>query len=289
MIRFDRRFLFIIPAFILYTIFMMYPLFNGVALSFTQFAGVGEAKWIGIGNYQEILTNNLYIKILLNTLFYTFLVVFFQNGIGLILAALLHNLAFVRNLFRSALLIPSMMSLVIAGYVWQYLYSPVGGGLNESLAAIGLTKWQQIWLGDPSIALISVASVHIWMYIGYSTAIFLAGFASISTEVQEAAKMDGASSLKRFFHVDLPLLAPAMTVNITLSTINSLKSFEFPYIMTSGGPDNATMTLGLKIFRLIFAEYKFGMAASLSVVLIVMVAFIAVVQNRYLRSREDRI
>ncbi|RKF20460.1 sugar ABC transporter permease [Alginatibacterium sediminis] len=268
---------------------MIYPLFSGVSLSFTTFSGVGEAKWTGLDNYQTIFTDSVYLKILSNTLIYSAFVVVFQNGIGLAIASMLNGLPKVRSLFRTALLVPSMVSLVIAGYVWQYLYSPLGGGLNEALAALGLKSVQQIWLGDPSIALIAVAAVHVWMYIGYSAAIFLAGYAGISSELQDAARMDGATRWKRFRFIEFPLLAPALTVNITLATINSLKSFEFPYIMTGGGPDGATMTLGLKVIKLLFNEYKFGLAAALSVVLIVMVASIGLVQNAYLRRREDRI
>ncbi|TBR38006.1 sugar ABC transporter permease [Marinomonas agarivorans] len=255
----------------------------------TEYAGVGEGKWVGTENYEEIFSDQRYIQVLKNTVFYAILVVVFQNGIGLVFAALLNSLPQVRNLFRTALLVPSMLSLVIAGYIWQYLYSPIGGGLNEVLAAIGLSSLQQVWLGDSNIALISVAAVHVWMFVGYSTAIFLAGYAGISSEIKEAAQLDGVSPIKAFFYIDIPLLAPAITVNITLATIGTLKSFEFPFIMTSGGPDYATMTLGLKIFTLIFQDFKYGMAAALSVVMILLVALITIVQNSYLRAREDKI
>lgn len=287
--RVDKRLYFIVPALIIYVLFSIYPLFKGVSLSFTEYAGVGTGTWVGLDNYHEIFTDHRYIKVLKNTMIYAIVVVVFQNGIGLIFAAVLNSLPQVRNLLRTALLVPSMLSLVIAGYVWQYLYAPMGGGLNELLASLGLSSLQQVWLGDSKIALFSVAAVHVWMFVGYSTAIFLAGYAGISSEIKDAARVDGVSPIKSFFHIDIPLLAPAITVNVTLATIGTLKSFEFPYIMTLGGPDYATMTLGLRIFTLIFQDFKYGMAAALSVVMIVLVALITMVQNSYLRSREDRI
>lgn len=262
---------------------------KGISLSMTEYAGVGEATWVGLENYQEIFQDQRYLQVLKNTLVYGVVVVIFQNGLGLIFAAILNSIPAVRDALRTALLVPSMLSLVIAGYVWQYLYAPMGGGLNELLASFGMSSMQQVWLGDSNIAIFSVAAVHVWMFVGYSTAIFLAGYAGISSEVKDAARVDGVSPVKSFFHIDIPLLAPAITVNITLATIGTLKSFEFPFIMTGGGPDYATMTLGLKIFQLIFQDFKYGSAAALSVIMIVLVAVITIIQNSYLRSREDRI
>ncbi|MDN2483015.1 carbohydrate ABC transporter permease [Vibrio agarivorans] len=285
----DKRLYFLIPALFLYLMFTIYPVFKGISLSMTEYAGVGEATWVGLDNYREIFSDQRYVQVLKNTMVYGVVVVVFQNGLGLIFAAILNSIPAVRDALRTALLVPSMLSLVIAGYVWQYLYAPMGGGLNELLASFGMGSMQQIWLGDSSIALFSVAAVHVWMFVGYSTAIFLAGYAGISTEVKDAARVDGVSPIKSFFHIDVPLLAPAITVNITLATIGTLKSFEFPFIMTGGGPDYATMTLGLKIFQLIFQDFKYGSAAALSVVMIVLVALITIIQNSYLRAREDRI
>jgi raffinose/stachyose/melibiose transport system permease protein len=287
--NFDRRLVFVIPALILYLAFSIYPLLKGVSLSLTDFSGVGEADWVGVENYKEILSDPQYTKVIKNTLLYAAVVVVFQNAIGLFFAAMLNALPAVRNVLRTALLVPSMLSLVIAGYVWQYLYSPMGGGINEVLGALGLHSLQNVWLGDSKLALFSVAAVHVWMFAGYSTAIFLAGFAGISPDIRDAGKVDGVPPLTQLLKIDLPLLAPAITVNITLATIGTLKSFEFPYIMTLGGPDNATMTIGLKIFLLLFQDYKFGMAAALSVLMIFIVAVISLVQNTYLRRREDMI
>uniref|UniRef100_UPI003F491DF7 carbohydrate ABC transporter permease n=1 Tax=Cupriavidus necator TaxID=106590 RepID=UPI003F491DF7 len=275
------------PALLLYAVFGIYPLISAVKLSFTSFAGVGEQKWIGLKNYIEILSDPTYITVLKVTLAYTVVVVVIQNLLGLLFAALLFSLPKIRSAARVALLVPSMYSAVIAAFVWQYIYSPLGGGLNEILKAMGLGDYQSTWLGEPSIALFSVAAVQIWMYVGYSTAIFLAGYMSIPTELHDAARIDGANAWHRFTKIDVPLLAPSFTVNITLSTIGTLKSFELPLVLTQGGPDGATTTLGLQIFNSLFSDYRFGFSSALSIVMLLMIVTIAYAQNWFLRRREQ--
>lgn len=282
----NRLLWFALPALLVFAVFTLYPLVNAVRLSFTSFTGVGEAKWIGWENYRAIFTDPAYLGVLKVTVGYALVVVVVQNFLGLLIAALLYSLPKVRNMARVALLVPSMYAAVIAAFIWEYLYSPLGGGLNEVLKAIGLGGWQQVWLGDPSIALFSVAAVQIWMYVGYSTAIFLAGFLSIPPELHDAAQMDGANAWQRFTRIDIPMLAPAFTVNITLSTIGTLKAFEMPLVLTHGGPDGATTTLGLQIFESLFSEYKFGFSSALAIVMLVLTIVIVYVQNTLLRRRE---
>ncbi len=282
----NRLLIFTLPALVIFFVFTMYPLLNSVRLSFTNFSGVGEAQWVGFGNYISIFSNKVYLGVLKVTLFYSVIVVVIQNLLGLLIAAYLFSLPKAVSTARVALLVPSMYSAVIAAYIWEYIYSPLGGGLNQVLGLLGLESWRQIWLGDPSIALFSVAAVQIWMYVGYSTAIFLAGFLSIPRELHDAAKIDGANAWQRFFEIDIPMLAPAFTVNITLSTIGTLKAFEMPLVLTHGGPDGATTTIGLQFFNTLFGEYKFGLACALAVVILLMTVSVTWVQNYYLRRRE---
>ncbi|TDS70422.1 sugar ABC transporter permease [Comamonas sp. JUb58] len=284
----NRLLLFTLPALLLFAVFSLYPLLNTFHLAFTDFGGVGEAKWVGWKNFSEIFGNPQYLSVLKITFVYAVIVVITQNVLGLLIAALLYSLPAFRNSARVALLVPSMYSAVIAAFVWQYIYSPLGGGLNELLSLIGAQGWQRIWLGEPGIALFSVAAVQIWMYVGYSTAIFLAGYLSIPRDLHDAASIDGASALQRFWRIDVPMLAPSFTVNVTLSTIGTFKAFEFPLVLTQGGPDGATTTLGLQIFNSLFSEYRFGFASALSVVMLLLIALIAYTQNWYLRRRELR-
>jgi len=283
-----RIFLFTVPALLVLGTFFLYPIGLSLQLSFTDFTGVGIPEYVGWKNYERIFTRSRYLDALGVTLAFTLVVVTVQTATGLFFAALLHRLPAVRDLCRAALFMPAMMSFVIVGYVWQFIYSPFEGGLNSLLAALGLASWQHSWIGDPDTALFALAFAHIWMFTGYTTAIFLAGYAAIPQEYDEAARLEGTSGWQRFRHIEVPLLAPSFTINIVLSTIGTLKTFELPFIMTRGGPDGATRTLSLHIIDSLFGDYRFGFASALSMVMLILVVVVALVQNRVLRAREER-
>ncbi len=279
--------MFVIPAVIVLGVFFIYPIGLTFYYSFTDFTGVGEAEFNGLRNYDRFLARPRYMEALKTTFLFTLIVVTVQTSAGLFFAAMLHRLPEIRNFARAALFTPAMMSFVIVGYVWQFIYSPFNGGLNAILEAVGMGGLARGWLGDPDTALMAIAIAHVWMFTGYTTAIFLAGFANIPADIDEAGRLDGASSWQRFRHLELPLLAPSFTINIVLSTIGTLKTFELPFIMTRGGPDGATRTLSLEIIDQLFGNYRFGFASALSIVMLVVVILVAFVQNKYLRSRED--
>lgn len=278
---------FVLPALVVVAVFFVYPLLLALNLSFTDSEGFADYSYVGLQNYQRIFTRARHLDAIRVTLLFTLLVVVAQTGLGLLFALALQRLPAIRNLCRAALFLPAMLSFVVVGYVWQFIYSPFSGGLNALLAAAGLESLQSAWLGQPVSALICVAIAHVWMFTGYTAAIFLAGFAAIPADLTDAARLDGARGWQRFRHIELPLLAPAMTVNVVLATIGTLKTFELPFIMVRGGPDGATRTLGLQIIETLFGQYRFGLASALSMVLLVVIIAIAWVQNSYLRARED--
>jgi raffinose/stachyose/melibiose transport system permease protein len=280
-------YIFTIPALLVLGVFFIHPIFLTLDMSFTNFQGIGEAKEVGWKNYERIFSRDRYLRELWVTLWYTVVVVTSLTITGLFFAAVLHRMPSIRNFSRAALYTPAMMSFVVVGYVWQFLYSPINGGINTALRDIGLGAWEQNWLGDPSLALYSVAFTQIWMFTGFTCAIFLAGFAGISEEIGEAAKLEGASSWQIFRDIELPLLAPSITVSVVLTTIGTLQTFELPFILTNGGPDGATRMLSLEIIDNLFGQYKFGFASALSIVMLILVLLVAFVQNKILRNREN--
>ncbi len=279
--------LFLSPAVLVLGLFFVYPIFLTGEMSLTNFKGVGAAEFIGLKNYERFASRARYSDALGVTLWFTTIVVVTQTLAGLFFAAMLHRLPAIRNVSRAALFTPAMMSFVIVGYVWQFIYSPFDGGLNTLLRAAGLGDLARGWLGDPDTALYAIAIAHVWMFTGYTTAIFLAGYATMPADIEEAGRLDSASSFQRFRHLEVPMLAPSFTINIILSTIGTLKTFELPFIMTRGGPDGATRTLSLEIIDQLFGEYRFGFASALSIIMLVIVIAVAYVQNRYLRGREQ--
>lgn len=281
------RMMLLAPALAILGIFFVYPILLTFYYSFTDFTGVGTPEWAGTVNYERFIARDRYPAALGVTLWFTVVVVTVQTLLGLFFAAMLHRLPAIRNVARAALFMPAMMSFVVVGYVWQFIYSPFNGGLNSLLTSIGLESLTRGWLGDPATALYAIAAAHVWMFAGYTTAIFLAGFANIPAEIEEAGRLDGASNWQRFRHLELPLLAPAFTINVILSTIGTLKTFELPFIMTKGGPDGATRTLSVEIMDNLFRSYKFGFASALSIIMLVIVIIVAFIQTKYLRGQED--
>ncbi|SCB36567.1 carbohydrate ABC transporter permease [Rhizobium hainanense] len=282
-----QKALFLAPAVIMLTVFFLFPLFEAVRLSFTDSSGLGDYSYVGFSNYVRVFTRSKYYDSFTITIEFVALVVVLQTALGLAFATVLNAMPTIRNFCRAALFMPAMMSFIIVGYIWSFILSPFSGGLNAFLDSAGLGMLKHEWLGDPVTALLFVAVAHVWMFTGYTCAIFLAGFANIPSDLEEAAKLDGANAWQRFCRIQLPLLAPSFTVNIMLSTIGTMKTFELPFVMTKGGPDGATQTIGLQIIQTLFQEYRFGLASALSVVLLVLVLIVAFVQNRLLRRREE--
>lgn len=278
--------LLILPAGVLFCAFVIYPLFRGVQLSFTDAIGPVGGKFIGFDNYVKIMNDPTALKALVNTLQYTVVVVVVQNAIALFVAFWLFKLERVRSFVRAGLLLPAMMAFVAVGYLWSFIYSPLGGPLVQVMNALGLQRFEKIWLGDPDTALWAIAFVYIWMYTGYSATIFLANYLAISPSLLEAAKLDGARGWKRFRHIDWPLLAPSLTINVTLSVIGSLRVFDLPFIMTNGAPNDATQTLSLVIYNSSFASYQFAYGTSLAVALLLLTVIVGVTQATLLRRRE---
>jgi raffinose/stachyose/melibiose transport system permease protein len=223
-----------------------------------------------------------------HTILYAAVVVIAQNGLGLLFASMLFRRPKVRKALSVTLLTPTLVSPVMAAFIWSYLFAP-DGGINALLGLLGLDSLEHVWLGDTSTALYAVAAVNIWMFAGYSCAIFLAGYMSLPTELLDAAAVDGANGWRRFRSIEWPMLAPALTVNVTLSLIGSLKVFEFPLVLTNGGPAGSTETLTTLVYRNVFGGGKFALGIAISVLLLVTVVVLSSATSSLLRLRERRI
>jgi raffinose/stachyose/melibiose transport system permease protein len=274
------------PALLLYGVFLVYPTLRGIQLSFTNSQGVVGGQFIGLANYRRLLHDPTVISALKNILIFAVFVVIVQNSIALAIAYWLKSLPSLRNFVRGGLLLPSMMSAVTIGYVWSIIYSPVGGPLDAVMTALGLHGMEQVWLGDSRTALLAIALANIWAYIGYSATIYLSNYLAIPETIFDAAAVDGATGFRRFRAIDWRLLAPALTVNITLSMIGSLKVFELPLVMTNGGPFNTTESLSLLIYQDSFTNYQFGYGAAVSVLLLAITILVSLVLVNLLRRRE---
>jgi ABC-type sugar transport system permease subunit len=259
---------------------------RGVLLSFTNARGVTGGSFVGLANYRQVFSDQTIASSIRNTIVFAVVVVIVQHVLALSLAFWVYNHPRLRNAVRGGLLLPAMMPVVTIAYVWTFIYSPVDGPLNSLLNLIGLGRFTQVWLGDSRTALLAIAVTNIWTYLGYAMAIYLAGYMSIDRSTIEAASLDGATGWRRFRHIDWPLLAPALTINITLSTIGSLRVFELPFVMTKGGPNLATETFSFAIYQQAFVNFQFGYGTAIAVVLLLVTVVVSTLLATVLRRRE---
>jgi len=275
------------PALLVYAVVVLYPSGAGIVYAFTDWTGIGDWSFVGFDNFTKLWGDDAARGSLANTLLLTIAIVLVQNGIGLLLALGVHALVKSRSLLRVIFFAPAVVSPVMVAFLWKYVYNPKPNeGLNGLLAAVGLGSWRQDWLGDPDLALWSVAFMVVWQFAGYSMVIFLAGLESVPENLHEAAMIDGAGRWQRFRHVTWPLLAPAVTVNIMLSTIGGLKLFDQVYAATNGGPGYASETLSTVLYKQAFVFGNYGYSTAIALVLALFVAAVSLVQIHFLRGRE---
>jgi multiple sugar transport system permease protein len=290
--RRERRagWLFSAPALTLIGMFFFVPVFGGLLLSLTDFDiyAIGDptvARFVGLANYSRVLANPVFWKALGNTLFFV--------GVGgplsvlaSLVAALLVSGRRVRfpGLFRSIFFMPVVTTLVAVAIVWRYLYHPQYGLLNWVLGAAGLPAVD--WLGDPHWAMFAIIVMSVWKNFGYNMLIFVAGLHSIPEELYEAAQIDGASPWARFVHITLPGLAPTFLFVGVTTMLGQFQLFSEPYVMTEGGPLQATTTIVLLMYQEGFRWWRLGMAAAIAFLLFVIMLGGTLLQMRLQRRGE---
>jgi ABC-type sugar transport system permease subunit len=288
--QFSVPFLFLLPALVIFTAFVIYPIVGSLYYSLTDWDGLAPSPhFVGLANFQQLLSDPTVFINVKNTLIFAAGVMVVQNGVALLLALILdgflRRLTFLRVLF----LIPAMFSALAIGYTWSYIYSPTFGFLDTFLSKIGLTGLQQDWLGNPHLTLASLIFTNSWEFMGLSMVIFLAGLQAVPTELYEAASIDGTSGWQRFRHITFPLIAPAVTINVVLTMIGSMKTFDLIFVMTNGGPGNASQTLALRIYNEAFNLNHFGYATAVGIVMSLFILGLSVLNLRLLRKREVEI
>ncbi|MFM9331241.1 carbohydrate ABC transporter permease [Paenibacillus mesotrionivorans] len=279
--------LFILPSFILYTLFVIYPTLNSFNLSFTNWDGVSDTiHYIGFDNFVEMFHSERVYNALKNTLIISISLVVLENILAIMLAMLVDQVKWFKNLFRSIFYFPVLLSGIVMGFVWAIIFNYNFGVINQLLERIGLESLKVDWLGSPKYALMAIIITTVWKGAGYYMIIYLAGLQGIPPELHEAAAIDGANRWQQFRHVTFPLLAGAMTVSVMLSMISALKIFDQIAVMTDGGPGFATETLTYIVYKVGFGELRQGYGTALSLVLFVLILVVSLIQAKLLRQRE---
>lgn len=275
-------YLYVAPAFLLYAAFNLFPLGQGINLSFYNWDGITPGTWVGLANYQEFFTDPAirsgYVHVLELMIFYSFLPIVLGMFLAVVLSRIrIHGLTF----FRVLLFLPLVITDVVTAVAWVWVYD-VDGPLNTALKAVGLGHFipSQGWLGDFNTALPAVGVFGLWGQFGFCLILFLAGVMKIPASLYEAARVDGANAIREFFAVTLPGLRYELQVVLVLSVIGTLGTFDEIYVMTSGGPGTATSVPAYLVWRRMFQTSQVGSAAALGITLMLIIFAVTFAINR---------
>lgn len=279
-------YLYLLPALVLYALFLLVPLGQTVWLSLLHWDGLNVATWAGLENYRELFTDPAlrapFVHAFVLLVFYAVIPV----ALGLLLASALSRFR-VRGMtfFRTVLFLPQVLAMVVVGVTWRSILAP-DGLLNDTLRMVGLDSLTRSWLGDYTWALPAVGTIGTWVETGLCLVLFLAGIQRIPRELYEAARIDGAGAVREFFTVTLPGLRAEIAVALALTIVAALRNFDLIYITTSGGPGNSTSVPAYEVYHRAFETGAVGSAAALGIGLTVLIFTLTVAVTRLVEGRD---
>ena len=261
---------FLLPALIFFILIVFLPIFISGYYSTLEWDGLSKPVFIGLQNYKELFTNTTggFVLSIKNSLLFVLVSVFIQLPISLFFALVLANGVKGEKFFLNVYFIPVIISTVVIGQLWMKIYNPDYGLLNSFLKSIGLGSMAKTWLGDPKTALGASFVPTLWQYVGYHMLLMYAAIKSISTDIYEAAKLDGASGIQMAFKITIPLIKPMLKVCVTFSVIGALKIFDLIYVLTNGGPNHASEVPSTLLVNNIFVRGMYGYGSAIAMFII---------------------
>ncbi|MGW8564804.1 carbohydrate ABC transporter permease [Isoptericola sp. NPDC055881] len=285
------QWLFLVPAIAYVLVFFGYPIVKNFVMGSQDYTVrtfvSGEAPWVGLDNYVEVVTSSIFRTSVVNTALFTVGSIVGQFVIGLLFALFFKRRFPLGNVLRSLLLLPWLLPMIAGTAVWKWILDQDGGVLNEALRAVGLVDAPVHWLTSPDVALVAVVIVNVWVGIPFNMTLLYSGLQNIPEELYEAGALDGATGVKAFWHITWPNLRPVVSVVLVLGVIYTLKVLDIILGLTGGGPAGATETLATDSYRRSFQEFSFGTGAAVSNILIVVSLLFAVVYLRANRRAVD--
>lgn len=277
---------FILPALTIYVVFFVYPTLAGFYYSFTDWnASSTQINFIGLQQFREVFKNPDLSNAMWNTIIYSITITIFKNVFGIILAVALTTSLKSKDTLRAIFFSPAILNVVAMGLIFQGLLNPFTGFVNNTLRAVGLDFLALGWIGDPTLAIYCTSMMEIWRATGIAMAIYIAGLQTIPKDYYEASTIDGANGWQKFTKITLPLLMPAITINVLLCLIYGFRMFEVIYFLTQGGPGSSSevmMTLAYKYMGL----GTYGYSAAINMILVVFIILVSTPILWYMRSRE---
>lgn len=280
------NFLFVVPALVFFCMFTIYPLFMTFYLSFFGWDGVSaQMTYVGLKNFKDAFTDGPFWQSMLNSVYYAILAMLIMNPLAVVLAVLVHSRAKFARFYRVVYYIPPLMSALVVGYLWKWMYEPYNGILNSLLDILHLSGMKQVWLGNVHTVIPAVSVASIWQGFGGSFILFWAGLEGINKELYEAAEIDGATNSQKFTRITIPLLSKVFTVVTILTVLGVINMLPIVTAMTQGGPGYASMVPTYQIYNTAFVTHRYGYSATLS--LIVGITMLIFSYLRFKLSKED--
>ena len=278
--------IFVAPAFLMFVIILVIPIFQMIYYSFCDYAALTPPKFIGLDNYKKLLTNDSTFRIALkNSIFFMIFSAVSQQVVGLLLAVLLTNIPKGRNLFKNIYYLPCVLSSAALGLLWAFMFNPKIG-INQLLSKFGIEG--PLWLMESSgfivLPMWVIAFVALWQYVGQNMMLYMAQITGISKDIYEAAAIDGASKVKAFRYITMPLVKPMVITSLSLNCIGSLKFFDLVYNMTQGGPNHRTEVLATQLYAEGFNYFKYGYASAISVILLILCLVVTLLVKKVIKT-----
>ena len=282
-----KSYLFLLPAFIIFSSVVIAPTIYSFYLSFFSWNGIGEKTFVALDNYLNLfLEDAVFLTALKNNFVWILLTIVFTVSLSLMLAVVLNRSFKGRVVYRAIFYVPYMLSWVVVGVIWKWMYNPNMGFINEYLEMIVRESFKVSWLSEPKIALYCVYFAALWQGVGQPMILFLSGLQTIPTDILEAATIDGASRVKAFFYITIPMLKETFVVVFATLIIAAMKLYDIIKVMTGGGPGNATETLATYMYSQTFMYNNFGKGSAVASTMFLMMILIIVPYVIY-TAKED--
>ena len=280
--------LFLLPSLALYFVFIFFPIIQAIYYSFYSWSGLGPlTNFIGLKNYAIAFQNATFLAAFAHNIEILVLSIVFQLSLSLLLALVMGKTLPGRSIFRTIFFMPFILSEVIAGFIWIFIYEPTNNGLINAILQHVIPGFQvQAWLGNSSTVLYSIFVAMIWKYFGLYLVLYVAAIQNIPDEITEAARIDGASTIQVARHISLPLLGSTLRLSIFLSALGSLQYFDLIWIMSTGGPVHASETMATYLYKAGFQSFQLGYGSAVGVVMILICFVFSLLYQRFIMRRD---
>ncbi|MCG7406974.1 sugar ABC transporter permease [Paenibacillus sp. ACRRX] len=268
---------FVVPAMLIYVTFYLVPLFQSLQYSFTQWNGINDPVFYGLGNFAKVLTDENFWISFKNNMYFVLFSIFIQVPFIVFISIVVSSVRRFLDFYKLTVFMPSILSTASIGVIWQFIYAPEAGLLNQLLRSIGLEHWARIWLGDEATAMLAVLLTNSWQWTGFYIVLVLAAIFAIPKEMLEAGEMDGATGWKKAWLLTIPLIRPVIVVTLLLSITGAMKALDIILIMTKGGPFGSSEVMASYMYKQAYTLSDFGYANAIAVIISLFTALLSLV------------